>query len=213
LKLADTIDLFLIPPGTPPSGSKGDETAAQIRSTLYLLRQEIKDTGFGVGDETPEASLRNQDIRRRPFATSMLILAGIDLLAKFALGEKRKRRKREGGKRKSKTGDRFESFCRRYMGLSRNHAEQLWKVRCSLMHSFGLYTDDGHHVVLGNAFSPSVVTTLGKKAYGLSVSSLYVAFLDAVGKYSAAVRSKRALQKRFVCMQRKYGFIGWHLSD
>jgi hypothetical protein len=78
------VGLFLLPPEVP-SQAKGPavEKVVPIHSTLYLLRREIKDTGFGVGERVSEASLRGQLVKYRAFATAMLVFAGIDLLARI----------------------------------------------------------------------------------------------------------------------------------
>jgi len=196
----DKIGYFLEPPEESRRTAGIPDTISHRRSQsiLYLLRGEIKETGFGVNENTCEASLRKKVVEHRLFATAMLIFAGIDLLAKFVYGDKRD---------KGKVGRRFKVFSRCYMGLSKDHAERLWAVRNAMMHSFGLYTSEGFRVMFTNSLGLAVVETLEPQVYLLSLSSLYDGFLDAVAKYEERVRSRKVLKRLFERMEGKYGFM------
>jgi hypothetical protein len=67
----------------------------------------------------------------------MAVLAGIDLLAKFCEGSDN-----SGGKDKHGVGKRFKKFARKYMRLTKEEANLIYQLRNSLLHSFGLYTEE-----------------------------------------------------------------------
>jgi NADH dehydrogenase len=120
---------------TPPE----DVDAKEGRhSVLCQLRREIQECLVDA-DPQPEAALlralsdptRTPEVRRL-FASTMLTLGGIDLLAKFLDGR--------DTHRPGEVGCRFERFVRRYMGRAGPEAPSaLYAVRNTLMHSFGLY--------------------------------------------------------------------------
>jgi hypothetical protein len=120
----DRITFFFDDPSRPQSEHLVEGRA----STLYLLRKELLDTlGYDPSaDEEKDAF--NEGIRHRAFASSMLMFTVLDLLAKFALGD-------EG-----KVGKRFIRFLRlpHGPGLGEEEAQQLYAVRNSMVHAFGL---------------------------------------------------------------------------
>jgi hypothetical protein len=127
----------------------------------------------------------------------MLTMAGIDLLAKFAAGTD----DREIGKR-------FKAFCEEFLSLSSTQSERVWKVRNALVHSFGLYTGDGHNVQVGPGMIEGIVQEVGSsRFYRLSVSSLYWAFVDAVTAFERVVRSESERQARFISVYPNYGTV------
>jgi hypothetical protein len=72
----DQIDFFFAPPLPMQTGSPV--------ITLHLNRREVQDCL--LGDVIPEDRVLADPRRHRLFATAMVILAGIDLLAKFYAG-------------------------------------------------------------------------------------------------------------------------------
>ena len=118
---SNNIDLFFKEPSEPPQipGENG---------ILYLLRRDIL-TCLGKNPNEPHKSICYQAL----FPAGMALLAGIDLLGKFAAGS-------DGI---GKAGCRFKEFLKTYGGLSEpgKDNEILWQLRNALLHSFGLYSE------------------------------------------------------------------------
>jgi hypothetical protein len=86
-------------------------------STLHLLRQDIIYC-FNQGSAI--------------WPATMAIFAGIDLLAKYYKGDDR------GG-----VAERFKKFIEDYLYLSeQSDRDVIWQLRNSMLHSFGLYSED-----------------------------------------------------------------------
>jgi hypothetical protein len=112
-----------------PNCSVGDHAVGGRVSTLYLLRRELLDTLGHDPDTVTESDAAARGVQHRAFASSMLMLTLLDLLAKFAYRDK------EG-----EVGKRFRQLLAEPDGaaLPRDHAKVFWYVRNSLMHAFGL---------------------------------------------------------------------------
>lgn len=117
-----------------PNCSVGDHAVGGRVSTLYLLRRELLDTLGHDPDTVSESEAVARGVQRRAFASSMLMFTLLDLLAKFAYGDK------EG-----EVGKRFTELLAEPGGASLppDHAKVFWFVRNSLMHAFGLPHDEG----------------------------------------------------------------------
>jgi hypothetical protein len=107
-------------------------------STLYLVRKESQDCFVGKTLARADLALKLPRSRyRRLFATSMVLFAGLDLLAKFYEGDDDRRR----------IGHRFHAFVRDEMQLTAAEATALWSVRNTIMHSFGLWDTNANQRV------------------------------------------------------------------
>jgi hypothetical protein len=115
---------------------------AEGLSQLYFLRRDI-DTCFGTD---PNTGVLWQTIDKRTgtdiyckaiWPGTMAILAGIDMLGKFLVGTDKTR-----GPGKITVGDRFKAFTTRYFGLNDTDAGLLYQLRNSMLHSFGLYSEE-----------------------------------------------------------------------
>jgi len=115
---------------------------AEASSQLYLLRRDI-DTSFGTD---PNTGALWQTIDKRTgkdiyckaiWPGTMAILAGIDMLGKFLVGTDKTR-----GPGKITVFDRFKAFTTRYFGLSDTDTSLLYQLRNSMLHSFGLYSEE-----------------------------------------------------------------------
>jgi hypothetical protein len=201
---------------TPPE----DVDAKEGRhSVLCQLRREIQECLVDA-DPQPEAALlralsdptRTPEVRRL-FASTMLTLGGIDLLAKFLDGR--------DTHRPGEVGCRFERFVRRYMGRAGPEAPSaLYAVRNTLMHSFGLYDTRTRRWIQLTAGAPLAPTTPAVSgavgAWQVDVLALYRDFVDAIGDYRAALRgdtgsmpigTSPSLQDRFAGMYPRYGTL------
>jgi hypothetical protein len=74
----EKIDLFFKNPVIEPDGP--------TQGVLYLLRREVQDCFIGKVVPEDQVIAESQKNRHRLFATVMVIMAGIDLLAKFYAG-------------------------------------------------------------------------------------------------------------------------------
>jgi hypothetical protein len=93
-----------------------------------LNRRELIDTaGYDPNTGDTEDTVDGGGVKRRLFASLMVMFAGFDLLAKFQLGD--------GGP----VGGRFIEFLRSEDGgqMTRTDAALFYAVRCSLLHAFG----------------------------------------------------------------------------
>ena len=120
----------------------------------------------------------------RLFATSMLMMAGIDLLAKFYAGSDVN----------GKVGERIRTFAERFIFTGLPSASRFSEVldegcRNPLLHSFALH-NKRFKLTLTDGFTHGVLrkVTAQPDWYVLSVEGLYVAFVAAVAVYEQEVR-------------------------
>ncbi len=199
--IGDNITHFFTPPETitPDDGP----------SVLCLLRREIQECL--VGSVRTEGDLVEQLINpcdhpatHHLFASTMLMLTGIDLLAKFYAGCD-----------SDGVGKRFNNFAQKY--IPHTPEDALYALRNSLLHSFGLYNKDKK---LGLSNSPPsgpndalhTAPSVHDKADGLGVyiPLLYRDFVGAIEGYKDDLRcgeDKSLLQDNFARMHPKYGTL------
>jgi len=148
---------------------------------LYLLRRDIN-TCFDNNAEWPGI---------------MATLAGIDLLGKFYKGD-------EIG-----VGDRFRLFLDYFGNISEEEKEIIYQLRNSLLHSFGLYSEDRrgniYRFTLGKNF-PQFIEQNGERYY-VDVLKLLEYFNLSIGNYYSALKNSTILQAKFEEMFPKYGAI------
>ncbi|HEU5452486.1 MAG TPA: hypothetical protein VFU76_10895 [Terriglobales bacterium] len=116
------VDFFFTPPTVDPARHRRDD---QSYSVLYLLRREAQDCL--IGTVIDEAAVRDYPgDKHRVFASTMVLLSGIDLLGQFL----------------HPTGSveaRFTRFVTTYLYPNdADAAAALYAVRNALMHTFGL---------------------------------------------------------------------------
>ena len=143
----------------------------------------------------------------------MAILAGVDLLAKFFIGSDK-----SGGKRKEdKVGWRFESFAQKYLGLSKDDGHLLYHLRNSLLHSFGLYSEEHdrrsctttvYNFSLSQGFGV-LIERQGSDGYRIDVDQLRARFDKAISDYErdlrdTSFRDHEQLNKNFAQMFPKH---------
>jgi hypothetical protein len=151
---------------------------------LYYLRRDI------------ERCIAADDIILFPAA--MTIMAGIDLLGKFYAGE-------DG----AGVGDRFKDFVDEYFQpISPKDADVIYALRCALMHSFGLYSEDYVLGVIPWELEALINRDPSDSSHCLiSVATLYEKFETSVERYRADLEENDALQARFQRMFPRYGTI------
>ncbi len=150
---------------------------------LYLLRRDI----ITCFDNTAE------------WPGIMAILAGIDLLGKFYNGEDG-----IGG-----VGRRFISFLKYFDNISEQDKEVIYQLRNSLLHSFGLYSEDRNGNVykftLGEDF-PQFIKHEGDRYY-VNVLKLREYFNLSIKNYLKDLKRDTDLQLKFERMFPRYGII------
>lgn len=189
----------------------------EAHSSLYLLRRDI-DTCFGTD---PNTGISWQPIDKRTGASiycraiwpgTMAILAGIDMLGKFLAGTDKTR-----GIGSVSVRDRFKVFATLYLGLNGSDAGLIYQLRNSLLHTFGLYSeeqDKNGNIQATYNFSLSVgLTTMVKHLkddyYQVDVQRLRELFEQAVIKYhvdlsDACHKDHENLKKKFDSMLPKH---------
>jgi hypothetical protein len=192
----EKIDLFFKNPVIEPDGA--------TQGVLYLLRREVQDCFIGKVVPEDQVIAESQKDRHRLFATVMVIMAGIDLLAKFYAGSDE-----NGG-----VGPRIRTFAREFVFTGLSSAQLFSEVlyegcRNPMLHSFALQ-NKRFRMTLMQGFSHGVIRTVRGQPdwFVLSVEGLYVAFVQAVKAYEVQVRTTPQAQENFVKMFDDYGSIG-----
>jgi hypothetical protein len=205
------IQAFFAPPTAPQSAARLGNTL----TTLYLLRREAEDCFINGRADTfkfvSEQAVIERPRRYRLFATSMVLMAGIDLLAKFAAGDDSTGR----------DGQRFTNYLMTYAGLRQPEADALYRIRCALLHSFGLF-DRGKkdqqtkRLVRLKLALTDTCSRQGGRCTGLSkvsgqwqlcVRHLYQLFIQSVANYRGALDPSMDLKKKFTMMFHQYGYL------
>lgn len=126
----------------------------------------------------------------------MCVLAGIDLLGKFLAGSDT-----------GSVGGRFCGYIEKYMPAAKCEKEVLWKLRNSLMHSFGWYSNAYHFRLSLNG--PLVKQRPGS-VYLINIRALLQEFVDSAARYKADLLTgpnTAALKTNFSEMYSLYGSI------
>jgi hypothetical protein len=145
----EQIKFFFAPPLPPQSGRV---------SPLHLLRREAQ--LCLIGDVIPEDHVMSDHRRDRLFATSLVIMAGIDLLAKCYRGDDNDRQ----------VADRFTTFAEDFIFTGQASASEFADVlyygwRNPLVHSFTMHSRKLMiAVVLGFPGSGVVTRIVGEPA-------------------------------------------------
>jgi hypothetical protein len=197
MTLNEQIDLFFKKPHEPHAGGAA--------SVLYLARQEAQNCLIGHVMQEGEAVRACATDPQRVFATSMVILAAIDLMAKLY----------DGKDAQKEVGRRIEAFAKEFLFTGLPSAETFAKVlylgcRNPLLHSFTFENDTYTISVVTDFGRPGIVGRIRGGAaehYAISVIGLYRGFVEACTRYEAAVRASANLQPKFAMMFQKYGTI------
>src|SRR5262249_55766975 len=158
-------------PTIDPENHQTDDSA---QSVLYLLRREVQDCLIGtVIDESLVRDYTGD--KHRVFATTMVLLSGIDLLGQFL-------------DPRVNVEQRFIGFVGTYMHPSEpDAADALYAGRNALMHTFGLH-DAVRPLSLvlsqtkANTIQAAAVTTAGNRAV-VNVPQLFDDFIRAIARY------------------------------
>jgi len=168
------------------------EERAGLHSTLYLLRRDAS-LCFGYDPNN------NQKIEFEAlFPATMAILAGIDLVAKFIFRDLA-----------SEVGERYRKYVSKY--IDNAFEEELYQLRNSLLHSFGLYSETRsgkvYHFVLAKCLGQLIIQA-SDHLYLVDIEVLWQKFEASVGVYHDELLASADLQQIFSEMFPKYGAVG-----
>jgi hypothetical protein len=136
------------------------------------------------------------------WAGTMCILAGLDLLGKFAAGSDAL-----GG-----VGSRFRNYIQTYMPGAMGEEETLWQLRNALLHSFGWYSDDHRGNVYNFRLSRTgpLVQRRPGNIYLINIIRLLQEFAGSIELYKTDLANgshSNTLKANFALMYRHYGCI------
>lgn len=188
----DDADLFFKCPSDAP-------LVGSWFGVLYLLRRDIKQCmGINPNTDCPQPECQTL------WSGAMAIMAGIDLLAKFYAGEA-----------SGSVGTRFNNFLTRYFGLGQHDQAIIYQLRNSLLHSFGLYSQDSrgneyHFILSANGGQTLVECGTQPSSYRVDLRVLHDKFESAINQYKMELWTNPGLQVKFSNMLPNYGriFIG-----
>jgi len=162
-----------------------------VHSTLYLLRRDAS-LCFGYNPNN------GQKIQYEAlFPATMAVLAGIDLIAKFVYRDR------------GNVGDRFRGYVKKY--IENNFHEELYQLRNSLLHSFGLYSEGGNKKIYRFVLKRGIRTLIEQDSSGyyfIDVELLWKKFETSISTYNEELIASVDLQQIFSEMFPKYGLIG-----
>ncbi len=190
------LSFFFCKPEVPPSRHRTSDGGISV---LYLLRRNIISCyNTRVISEARLLKHFQGHDAKRVWPGTILVFCGIDYLAKFYAGSDK-----EG-----EAGKRFKAYVKYFFrNLKQNQIDALWQVRCSLLHSFGLYDPRlSKPVTVDEEFPPRCVSE-AKMRLTLHYKSLYDEFVTSIIAYNGLFLGKPVIGKNFDAMARHYGFL------
>lgn len=185
---------FQSPPDKPVANAAG-----QVRhSILAALRGDV---AFCMGTDPSNGKLSSTTQSTALWSGTITIMAGIDLLAKFYTG----------CDVSGKVGERFNTFATKFLGLTNSDADILYRLRNSLVHSYGLSFDvHGFHIDLAFGLDPYqhlIIRSSSNQKIIVDLLKLYRQFEAAIDQYHDAIESDstQTLQANFARMFQRYG--------
>jgi hypothetical protein len=132
---------------------------------------------------------------------AMLVLAGVDLLGKFFAGTDT-----------NGVGERFDAFLDQYFTMmNAEDRNVIYQLRNSLLHSFGLYSQDRkgnkYHFVVTPSETGPLVASAPQDRYIVHLPVLRGEFENAIEAYRKELEGDLQLQAHFTAMFPNYGSI------
>ena len=195
MTLDEEIDFFFAPPLPPQT--------AGVQSPLHLVRRELQDCLTGT--VVPEhLFLADRGDRHRLFATVMVIMSGIDLLAKFYAGSDAS----------GQVGVRFTRFAGAFIFKGYLAPEEYADVlyygcRNPVTHSFNVRQQKYKIFIADGPRDVAVLRARNEPGcFVVCVEGLALAFIAAVREYETLVRNDTSARYAFSTMFFNYGSIG-----
>lgn len=183
----EKLAFFFRSPGEPPLSGIN-----QRMSNLYLLRRDIL-TCFGLNPGNGEPL---QHDYKALWPGVMAIMAGVDLLAKFAYGDAQ-----------YEVGKRFGQWTRHY--LTNQYETPIYQLRNAMLHSFGLYSETSkgiYRFTLTPGYPGQVlVVQASEENYVVNITRLREEFEQGVGRFHEDIAQGVHKQATFLSMFDKYG--------
>jgi hypothetical protein len=190
------LNFFFCGPEVPPSRHRAPDGRISV---LYLLRRSIISC-YNTRIIPESRLLRHFDNNdaKRLWPGTIVVFCGIDYLAKFYAGSDNQ----------GKAGERFKKYVEYFFRhLKQNQIDALWRVRCSLMHSFGLYDPKlSKPVVVDEAYPPRCVSETTRQLT-LHYKSLYDEFVTSVLAYNGLLMGRQEVVRNFNLMAQHYGYL------
>jgi hypothetical protein len=178
---------------SPPDRLVADSNGQSKHSTLTALRGDV-DFCMGIDRSKGKTSLPAQ--RTALWSGAIAIMAGIDLLAKFYAG----------CDDTGKVGERFKTFVEKFFGLATEDANILYRLRNSLVHSYGLsFEVDGSHIDLASDLNQGLLVSSNTNRKVVDLLALYHQFEKAISEYFDTIKSDATLQTHFARIFATYG--------
>lgn len=166
---------------------------ASESSTLHLLRRDI----YSCMGYTIQNGKWHKNIAPIIWPGAMAVLTGIDLLGKFYAGN-------DDGK----VGSRFKAYCEKYI-CSPDDAKVIYKLRNSLVHSFGL--SSASYLFQVSSSRQDLVKLLHVEGtdyyYKIDLYTLWKKFEQSIEKYKQDLAKDSNLQNNFFAMFKLYGMV------
>lgn len=163
-------------------------------SNLLLLRRDIY-TCFGINPNNRTELIGFKAI----WPGMMTIMAGIDLLAKLHSGEDST----------SNSSKRFKEFVKTYFDDNNDYSEEIYQLRNSMLHSFGLFGQDKKSNEFKFQLSDNLNSFVKKmeeeNSYCVSYSTLHERFEKAIKKLKADLDNLTDKSKQLALLI-KYGW-------
>ena len=175
-------------------------------SSLFMLRREVQ--FCLIGDLAPEdhvIDIAMSDGEYRLFATMMVTMSGVDLLAKFWAGSDA-----VGG-----VGERIKGFAERYMFANAKDPKRSGEIlylalRNPLLHSFTLYDKKLEIWMMNRQPQFDIIENPAKPGHVLiSIEGIYLAFIRGLRAYHAELVTSSDLKTKFEAMYERYGTTGF----
>lgn len=167
---------------------------ANKSSILHLLRRDI----YRCMGYTIQNGMWVKNVEPIIWPGSMAVLTGIDLLGKFYAGNHNDR----------EVGSRFIAYCKQYI-CSDDDAQVIYKLRNSLVHSFGLSSATYLFQVSSSRQDLVKLLHVAKTNYSYKIDlyTLWDKFEQSIEKYKQDLAKDSNLQNNFFAMFKLYGMV------
>jgi len=176
-------------------------------SILYLLVRDIQtclniNPSIKLNEKFKCGECKNEINVRAQWPAIMGILAGIDLLGKFYDGS--------DSSGVGDVGTRFKKFLIKFFRTTQKESDALYKLRNSMLHSFGLYSTSYKFMLLESKYEKfiefkTIRTPPPAELAIINVEKLYNKFMKSISLYQNSLKRDSALRQKFSDIFQHYG--------